>query len=171
AGWSSRSGTGGSTRPSARVSKLSAHSCSTRAAPMSANKFNAGEILSVLTRQITDFDQKAESREVGQVLEGGDGVARCCGLSQVMAGELIDFLEAGVKGQAFNLEESSVAVIVLGDYLKVREGMEVRTTGQLLSVPVGEAMIGRVVDPLGNPLDGKGPILTTTRRLVESPAP
>ena len=77
-----------------------------------------------------------------------------------MAGELVDFPEAGVKGLAFNLEEISVAVIILGDYLKVSEGMEVRTTGELLSVPVGEALIGRVVDPLGNPLDGKGPIIT-----------
>jgi F-type H+-transporting ATPase subunit alpha len=138
---------------------------------MSSNKFNAGEILNVLSRQITDFDRKVESREVGQVLEVGDGIARCYGLSQVMAGELVDFPEAGVKGLAFNLEESSVAVIVLGDYLKVREGMEVRTTGELLSVPVGEGLIGRVVDPLGNPLDGKGPIMATKRRLVESPAP
>src|SRR3954464_15757607 len=138
---------------------------------MSSNKQTASEILSVLTTQIRDFDQKVESREVGQVLEVGDGIARCYGLGQVMAGELVDFPQAGIKGLAFNLEEASVAVIILGDYLKVAEGMEVRTTGQLLSVPVGEAMIGRVVDPLGNPLDGKGPILTNQRRLVESPAP
>ncbi|MCE9563712.1 MAG: F0F1 ATP synthase subunit alpha [Planctomycetes bacterium] len=134
------------------------------------SKLNAGEIISVLTKQITDYDQKVESREVGQVLEVGDGIARCYGLSKVMAGELVDFPDAGVKGLAFNLEEASVSVIILGDYLKVREGMEVRTTGELLSVPVGPAMIGRVVDPLGNPLDGKGPILTTKRRPVESPA-
>jgi F-type H+-transporting ATPase subunit alpha len=101
----------------------------------------------------------------------GDGIARCYGLTDVMAGELVDFPAAGVKGIAFNLEESSVAVIVMGDYLKIREGMEVRTTGQLLSVPVGEALIGRVVDPLGNPLDGKGPIVTSKHRLVESTAP
>jgi F-type H+-transporting ATPase subunit alpha len=88
-----------------------------------------------------------------------------------MAGEMIDFPEAGVKGLAFNLEEASVSVIILGDYLQVREGMEVRTTGQLLSVPVGPALIGRVIDPLGNPLDGKGPIITDKYRLVESPAP
>ena len=136
-----------------------------------SSKLNASEIISVLSRQITDFDRKVESREVGQVLEVGDGIARCYGLSQVMAGELVDFPEAGVKGLAFNLEESAVAVIVLGDYLKVREGMEVRTTGELLSVPVGDAMIGRVVDPLGNPIDGKGPIITDKRRLVEFPAP
>ncbi len=136
-----------------------------------ANRMNAGEIISVLSQQITQFDRKVESREVGQVLEVGDGIARCYGLSQVMAGELVDFPEANVKGVAFNLEEASVAVIVLGDYLKIHEGMEVRTTGQLLSVPVGEGMLGRVVDPLGNPLDGKGPIITDKRRPVESNAP
>jgi F-type H+-transporting ATPase subunit alpha len=138
---------------------------------MASNKFSAGEIISVLSDQIRHFDRKVESREVGQVLEVGDGIARCYGLSGVMAGELVDFPEAGVKGLAFNLEESSVSIIILGDYLKVREGMEVRTSGELLSVPVGEAMIGRVVDPLGNPIDGKGPIVTSKRRLVESPAP
>ncbi len=136
-----------------------------------ATKISAGEIISVITGQIDNFDRKVETRAVGQVLEVGDGIARCYGLSEVMAGELVDFPQAGIKGLAFNLEESSVSVIILGDYLKVTEGMEVRTTGELLSVPVGEAMIGRVVDPLGNPVDGKGPINTTKRRLVESPAP
>jgi F-type H+-transporting ATPase subunit alpha len=138
---------------------------------MSATKIKADEIISVLKRQISAFDRKVESREVGQVLEVGDGIARCYGLSDVMAGEMIDFPEAGVKGQAFNLEENSVSVIVLGDYLKISEGMEARTTGQLLSVPVGDALVGRVVDPLGNPLDGKGPILTTLSRPLEFTAP
>ncbi len=136
-----------------------------------ATKISAGEIISVITGQIDNFDRKVETRAVGQVLEVGDGIARCYGLSEVMAGELVDFPQAGIKGLAFNLEESSVSVIILGDYLKVTEGMEVRTTGELLSVPVGEAMLGRVVDTLGNPVDGKGPINTTKRRLVESPAP
>ena len=130
-------------------------------------KLNASEITSILINQIDQQDQKLEVRETGRVLEVGDGIARCYGLAEVMAGELVDFPEAGVKGLAFNLEEASVSVIILGDYLKVREGTEVRTTGELLSVPVGEALLGRVVDPLGNPLDGKWPILTTHRRLVE----
>ena len=134
-------------------------------------KIKADEIVSVLADQIGSYDRKVESREVGQVLEIGDGIARCYGLAGVMTGEMIDFPEAGVKGLAFNLEENSVSVIILGNYLKVREGMEVRTTGQLLSVPVGPAMIGRVVDPLGNPIDGKGPIITDKRRPVESVAP
>ncbi|HET6576299.1 MAG TPA: F0F1 ATP synthase subunit alpha [Fimbriiglobus sp.] len=138
---------------------------------MAALKQSAGEIASVLERQIKDFGKQIDVRETGQVLEVGDGIARVYGLSGVMAGELIDFPEADVKGLAFNLEENSVAVIILGDYLKVTEGMQVRTTGQLLSVPVGPAMIGRVVDTLGNPLDGKGPILTNKTRLVEFTAP
>src|SRR5438034_8427729 len=123
-------------------------------------KLNASEITSIIERQIADIGDKLEVRETGRVLEVGDGIARCYGLSEVMAGELVDFPAAGVKGQAFNLEENSVSVIILGDYLKVEEGMEVRTTGELLSVPVGHALLGRVVDPLGNPLDGKGPIVT-----------
>src|SRR5262245_36020093 len=136
-----------------------------------AEKSMASEIVNVLAGQIRNFDRQVETRAVGQVLEVGDGIARCYGLSEVMAGELVDFPQAGIKGLAFTLEENSVAIIILVDYLKVTEGMEVRTTGELLSVPVGEAMIGRVVDPLGNPLDGKGPILATKRRAVESNAP
>jgi len=134
-------------------------------------KLNASEISSIIEQQISGISEKLEVRETGRVLEVGDGIARCFGLSEVMAGELVDFPQAGVKGLAFNLEENSVSVIILGDYLKVTEGMEVRTTGELLSVPVGPELIGRVVDPLGNPVDGKGPILTTRRRAVESPAP
>src|SRR5262249_33592694 len=89
----------------------------------------------------------------------------------VMAGEMVEFTATKIRGLAFNLEESSVAIIILGDYLKIQEGDEVRTTGELLRVPVGDAMIGRVVDPLGNPLDGKGPILATETRRMESVAP
>jgi F-type H+-transporting ATPase subunit alpha len=133
-------------------------------------RFKADEIASVISEELTQFRAAVDTRETGRVLEVGDGIARCYGLSEVMAGELVDFPAAGVKGLAFNLEESSVSVIILGDYLKVTEGMEVRTTGELLSVPVGEALVGRVVDPLGNPLDGKGPIITTHRRPLESPA-
>src|SRR5579885_1173897 len=138
---------------------------------MAASKLNANDIASIIERQIADYGKQIDVRETGQVLEVGDGIARVYGLSDVMAGELVEFPQAGVKGLAFNLEENSVSVIILGDYLKVTEGMEVRTTGKLLSVPVGPALIGRVVDPLGNPLDGKGPINATRRRLVESPAP
>ena len=135
------------------------------------DKLQASEIASILDRQIRDYGKQIDVRETGRVLEVGDGIARVYGLSAVMAGELIDFPEAGVKGLAFNLEENSVSVIILGDYLHVREGSEVRTTGKLLEIPVGPELIGRVVDPLGNPLDGKGPVNARRTRLVESPAP
>jgi F-type H+-transporting ATPase subunit alpha len=134
-------------------------------------KFNADEIVSVLEREIAQYRHQVDSREVGKVLEVGDGIARVYGLASVMSGELVEFTRTKVRGQAFNLEENSVGVIILGDYLEIEEGDEVKATSELLSVPVGEAMIGRVVDPLGNPMDGKGPIVTRDRRAVESVAP
>ncbi len=133
-------------------------------------KFKADEIASVLQKEIEDFRGRLATSEVGQVLEVGDGIARCYGLSTAMAGEMVEFSN-GVRGLVFNLEENSVGVIILGEYVEIAEGDEVKTTGELLSVPVGEALIGRVVDPLGNPLDGKGPIVTSERRPVETIAP
>src|SRR6187401_2454591 len=134
-------------------------------------RFKADEIVSVLKTEISQYQAELTAKEVGRVLEVGDGIARVYGLSGVMAGEMVDFTRVGVKGVAFNLEENSVGVIILGDYLEITEGDEVATTGELLRVPVGEAMIGRVVDPLGNPKDGKGPIVTSLSRPVESTAP
>jgi F-type H+-transporting ATPase subunit alpha len=133
-------------------------------------KFKADEIASVLQAEIENYRSQVDVREVGRVLEVGDGIARVYGLSGVMAGEMVEF-PGGIIGLAFNLEETSVGVIILGDYLSINEGDEVRSTGRLLSVPVGPAVVGRVVDPLGNPLDGKGPIVTNERRPVESNAP
>jgi len=133
-------------------------------------KFKADEIASVIQQEIEHYESQIDVREVGRVLEVGDGIARVYGLSGVMAGEMVEF-PGGVTGMAFNLEEHSVGVIILGDYLSINEGDEVKSTGRLLSVPVGEAVIGRVVDPLGNPLDGKGPIVTSERRPVEFMAP
>ena len=133
-------------------------------------KFNTDEIASLLREEIDRFESGIDVREVGRVLEVGDGIARVWGLSGVMAGEMVEF-PGGITGLAFNLEENSVGVIILGDYLKVTEGDEVKSTGRLLSVPVGDAVIGRVLDPLGNPLDGKGPVVTDTRRPVEWLAP
>jgi F-type H+-transporting ATPase subunit alpha len=133
-------------------------------------RFRVDEIASVLQQEIENYSAKIEVRQVGRVLEVGDGIARVYGLSEVMAGEMVQFA-SGAMGLAFNLEEHCVGVIILGDWLQIHEGEEVRTTGQLLSVPVGEELLGRVVDPLGNPLDGLGPIETRQRRLVESPAP
>ena len=133
-------------------------------------KFKPDEIASVIQKEIEDFRGQIETAEVGRVLEVGDGIARCYGLSSAMSGEMVEF-PGGIRGQVFNLEENSVGIIILGDYLKIAEGDEVRTTGALLSVPVGDALIGRVVDPLGNPLDGKGPILATATRPLEYAAP
>ena len=133
-------------------------------------KFSADEIASVIQSELEEFESQLDVREVGTVLEVGDGIARVHGLSGVMANEMVEFGD-GVQGLAFNLEENSVGVIILGDYLKINEGDEVRALGQLLSVPVGEAVIGRVLDPLGNPLDGKGPVDTSERRVVEVIAP
>src|SRR5215831_18657687 len=123
-------------------------------------RFKADEIVSVLIPEIEQYRDKLQARETGQALEVGDGIARVYGLSGVMAGEMVEFTRTGVRGQAFNIEESSVGVIILGEYLEIAEGDEVRSTGQLLRVPVGEALIGRVVSPLGEPLDGKGPVVT-----------
>lgn len=134
-------------------------------------RFKADEIASVLQKEIEQFQDRIDAKEVGRVLEVGDGIARVYGLTGVMAGEMVDFPRAGIKGLAFNLEENSVGVIILGRYLDIKEGDEVRTTGALLRVPVGDALIGRVVDPLGVPKDGKGPIITNLTRAVESNAP
>jgi F-type H+-transporting ATPase subunit alpha len=133
-------------------------------------KFNAAEIASVIQAEIEKYTDAIRVEEVGTVLEVGDGIARVYGLSNVMAGEMVQF-PSGVIGMAFNLEENSVGVTILGDYLGINEGDEVKSLGKLLSVPVGEALIGRVVDPLGNPIDGKGPIITTETRPVEFMAP
>jgi F-type H+/Na+-transporting ATPase subunit alpha len=129
-------------------------------------KFNSDEIASVIQAEIQQFGSSVDVREVGTVLEVGDGIARVYGLSNVMSGEMVEF-PSGVTGLAFNLEEKSVGVIILGDYLSIQEGDEVRALGKLLSVPAGDAVIGRVLDPLGNPLDGKGPVNATITRPVE----
>jgi F-type H+/Na+-transporting ATPase subunit alpha len=134
-------------------------------------KFKADEITSVLTEEIRNFGARLDTREVGRVLEVGDGIARVYGLSGIMSGEMVEFTRAKVRGLTFNLEENSVGIIVLGDYLGIQEGDEVRALGTLLEVPVGDAVVGRVVDPLGNPLDGKGPITAAKTRPVEFKAP
>ncbi len=133
-------------------------------------KFNADEIASVIEQEISGYESQLDVREVGTVLEVGDGIARVYGLQGVMSGEMVEF-PGGVQGLAFNLEENSVGVIILGDYLSIEEGDEVKALGKLLSVPVGEGVLGRVLDPLGNPLDGKGPVVSSETRPVEFMAP
>jgi F-type H+-transporting ATPase subunit alpha len=137
---------------------------------MSAS-LTASEIVPVLVEEIKKIQTHALPKEVGRVLEVGDGIARIYGMAGVMAGEMVEFPRTKVNGLAFNLEENSVGVIILGDYLQIEEGDEAVSTGKLLQVPCGDALIGRVVDPLGNPLDGKGEIVTHHFRPVESNAP
>lgn len=129
-------------------------------------KFKVDEISSVITSEIKQYQSEVDVAEVGKVLEVGDGIARIYGLSNAMANERIEFAN-GAQGQVFNLEENSVGAVILGDYLGVKEGDEVKRTGELLSVPVGDAVVGRVIDPLGRPLDGKGHVQTSETRPLE----
>ena len=128
------------------------------------------EISSILKQQITDYDQSVSVSNVGTVLQIGDGIARIYGLDQVMAGELLEF-EDGTEGIALNLEDDNVGAVLMGEALGVQEGSNVKSTGKIASVPVGEAMQGRVVNPLGQPIDGKGEIPTSDTRLIEEMAP
>ncbi len=128
------------------------------------------EISSILKQQITDYDQSISVSNVGTVLQIGDGIARIYGLDQVMAGELLEF-EDGTEGIALNLEDDNVGAVLMGEALGVQEGSNVKSTGKIASVPVGEAMKGRVVNPLGQPIDGKGEIPTSDNRLIEEMAP
>src|SRR4051794_8707237 len=131
---------------------------------------NVAEITSVLKREIAGFEQQLQVSEVGTVIEVGDGIARIYGLRNAMAGELLEF-ENGVMGQVFNLEEDSIGSVIFGDYLSIKEGDTVKSTGRLLEVPVGDAVIGRVVNPLGEPLDGGGPITSNETRKLDIIAP
>jgi F-type H+/Na+-transporting ATPase subunit alpha len=129
------------------------------------------EISEILKQQIAGFDTEANVAEVGTVLTVGDGIARIYGLQNIMAGEMVEFPGAGVRGMALNLESDNVGVVIFGDDKAIREGDTVQRTGAIVDVPVGKALLGRVVDGLGNPIDGKGPLGTTDRRRVEVKAP
>lgn len=128
------------------------------------------EISSILKKQIADYDKSVSVSNVGTVLQIGDGIARIYGLEKVMAGELVEF-EDGTEGIALNLEDDNVGAVLMGEALGVQEGSTVKSTGKIASVPVGEAMLGRVVNPLGQPVDGNGDIATSDSRLIESIAP
>lgn len=128
------------------------------------------EISSLIKKQIEQFTSEIQVVDVGTVIQIGDGIARAHGLENVMAGELLEFSN-GVMGMALNLEEDNVGIVIMGPYTDIREGDEVKRTGRIMEVPVGEALLGRVVNPLGQPVDGKGAIETTETRAVESPAP
>jgi F-type H+-transporting ATPase subunit alpha len=133
-------------------------------------RFKVDEIASVIEEEIRTYRTRIDLAEVGKVLEVGDGIARIYGLTGAMAGERLEFAN-GAQGQVFNLDEESVGAVVLGEYLGIKEGDEVRRTRELLSVPVGPELIGRVIDPLGRPLDGKGDVSTPYRRPLEFKAP
>ena len=134
-------------------------------------QIRADEISRVLRQEIENYDTAVNVDEVGSVISVGDGIARVYGLEKVMAGELVDFPNAGVSGLALNLEEDQVGVVILGESSTIKEGDEVRRTGRIMSVPVGQAMVGRVVNALGQPIDGKGPIATTSFNAIERLAP
>ena len=133
-------------------------------------QIRADEIARVLREEIENYEKAVSVAETGTVISVGDGIARIHGLEMVMAGELIEFPH-NVSGLAMNLEEDQVGAVLLGEYQEIKEGDEVRRTGRIMSVPVGDAMIGRVVDGLGNPIDGKGPIETSQFNPIERLAP
>jgi F-type H+-transporting ATPase subunit alpha len=133
-------------------------------------QIRADEITSILRQEIENYERAIDVTETGSVISVGDGIARIHGLEKVMAGELIEFPH-DVAGIAMNLEEDQVGSVLLGDYTEIKEGDEVRRTGRIMSVPVGEALIGRVVNALGQPIDGKGPIQTTEFNPIERLAP
>ena len=133
-------------------------------------KLRPEEITSILRQRIEQYDVTTDLAEVGTVLQIGDGIARIYGLENAVAMEMLE-LEHGVVGLAFNLEEDDVGAALFGEWERIKEGQTVKRTGHVADVPVGEALLGRVVDPLGNPLDGRGPIEATERRPLEFKAP
>ena len=133
---------------------------------------NPDEISSILKENIRNYEAKAEVSNVGSVLEVGDGICRIYGLRNVMSNELVEFDDGkGTLGITLNLEEDNVGVVILGEYTHIKEGMVVKTTGRIASVPVGDALIGRIVNPTGRPIDGKGEIITDKSRAIERVAP
>src|SRR6187431_1054771 len=130
----------------------------------------ASEISSILKQQIKNFGKEAEVSEIGQVLSVGDGIARVYGLDNVQAGEMVEF-PGGIRGMALNLERDNVGVVIFGNDRDIKEGDIVKRTGAIVDVPVGKGLLGRVVDALGNPIDGKGPIVSTERKRVDVKAP
>ena len=130
----------------------------------------AEEISKIIQQQVENFDKTSTKSEVGTVLEVGDGIARVFGLDNVQAGELVEF-PGSVTGMALNLQEDNVGVVIFGDDRGIKEGDEVKRTERIAEIPVGESLLGRVVDPLGNPIDGKGPIESSDTRLIETIAP
>src|SRR5258708_25484256 len=133
-------------------------------------QIKADEITKLIREQIEKYESRVSVDEVGTIISLGDGIARVHGLDKVMAGELLDFGH-GIAGIAMNLEEDQVGVVILGEYTEVKEGGEVKRTGRIMAVPTGDGMIGRVVNALGQPIDGKGPIVSKGDITIERLAP
>ena len=133
-------------------------------------EIRAAEISEILKKQIAEFGAQADVAEIGQVLSVGDGVARVYGLDNVQAGEMVEF-PGGIKGMALNLEIDNVGIVIFGDDRDIKEGDIVKRTGQIVEVPIGKELLGRVVDGLGNPIDGKGPLKAKQSSRVELKAP
>ncbi|QTA37171.1 F0F1 ATP synthase subunit alpha [Thermosipho ferrireducens] len=134
-------------------------------------RINPGELVKVLETKIEEFKEEINLEDVGKVIQVGDGIARAYGLNNVMANEMVEFVETGTIGIAFNLEEDNVGIIILGDYKNIKEGHTVKRLNRIMQVPVGEALLGRVVNPLGEPVDGLGSIETSEYRDIEVKAP
>lgn len=134
-------------------------------------RLNPGEIVRVLESKISEYKEEIKLEDTGKVIQVGDGIARAYGLNNVMANEMVEFVETGTKGLAFNLEEDNVGIIILGDYKEIKEGHTVRRLNRIMEVPVGEGLLGRVVNPLGEPLDGLGSIEYKGTRPIEFKAP
>src|SRR5499433_4521209 len=130
----------------------------------------AAEISAILKKQIAEFDKQTDVAEVGQVISVGDGIARVYGLDNVQAGEMVEF-PGGIRGMALNLESDNVGVVIFGDDRDIKEGDIVKRTGAIVDAPVGRGLLGRVVDALGEPIDGKGPLTNVERARVEVKAP
>ncbi|MGB9601041.1 MAG: HAS-barrel domain-containing protein, partial [Myxococcota bacterium] len=133
-------------------------------------KISSQEISEIIKSYISEADKGIDLKETGTVISAGDGIARVYGLENAMAGELVEF-EGNIMGMVLNLEEDTVGISIMGDDKEIREGHKVKRTGRIADVPVGEAVIGRVLDALGRPLDGKGPIVAKERRNIEIKAP
>ncbi|KAJ2842425.1 Alpha subunit of the F1 sector of mitochondrial F1F0 ATP synthase, partial [Coemansia brasiliensis] len=154
----------------ARAAPVAARALSTTAPAQAGSKPAASEVTSILEDRILGAANKVDLQETGRVLSVGDGIARVYGLKNVQAEEMVEF-SSGVQGMALNLEADNVGIVVFGNDRLIKEGDTVKRTGSIVDVPVGEALLGRVVDPLGNPIDGKGPIKTTqrSRAMVKAP--
>ncbi|MCK5427758.1 MAG: F0F1 ATP synthase subunit alpha, partial [Thermodesulfovibrionia bacterium] len=137
---------------------------------MEVTELKTEEISALLKKQITDFEKRVDVSEVGAIIKVGDGIARVYGLEKCMASELLEFPN-GLYGMALNLEEDAVGAVLFGEDRLVKEGDIVKRTGKIMEVPVGEAMVGRVVNAIGQPIDGKGPIDTKETRMVDIVAP